>query len=262
MTYWPRCELEALRTPAHGAGVCPVCFNLIDRRAGLCRACRLTEQHLGAVLPISYALGRGALHARLAAYKRDADPFVSSALGSLAELLDRFLITHERCLAGGQAGFELVTVVPSSDRLRDRLHPLRRIVSELVGATRRRHLQLLAPGPRTPPPGRFSRERFRALDRLEGQRVLLVDDMWTTGASAQSAAATLLAAGASAVSAVVIGRYLTRDYAQNQARLQQLSGEFSWSRCAVCARREQLGAEEPRPRDAQTGLQTPPGLRA
>jgi orotate phosphoribosyltransferase len=58
--------------------------------------------------------------------------------------------------------------------------------------------------------------------------------MWTTGASAQSAAAALRDAGAEYVSAVVVGRYLNRDYADNQRRLAPLVGAFDWDVCVVC----------------------------
>jgi orotate phosphoribosyltransferase len=65
--------------------------------------------------------------------------------------------------------------------------------------------------------------------------VLLVDDMWTTGASAQSAGAALRDAGAGAIGAVVIGRYLNRDWRQNDRRLGGIRRPFDWGRCALDA---------------------------
>ena len=60
--------------------------------------------------------------------------------------------------------------------------------------------------------------RFTAVRALAGERVLLVDDIWTTGARAQTAAAALLAAGASTVAALVIGRFINPGFGDNAAR--------------------------------------------
>jgi orotate phosphoribosyltransferase len=83
-------------------------------------------------------------------------------------------------------------------------------------------------------PHRFDVERYEALADLRWQSVLLIDDTWTTGASAQSAAAALKAAGAGKVVAAVIGRHVNRDWHENDQRLRALP-DFAWSRCALCA---------------------------
>ena len=56
---------------------------------------------------------------------------------------------------------------------------------------------------RDPNPDRFSAERSTA-----GASVLLLDDTWVSGASAQSAAAALKRAGARHVAVVVLGRHV------------------------------------------------------
>lgn len=43
---------------------------------------------------------------------------------------------------------------------------------------------------------------------VAGRHVLVIDDVWTTGSNAQSAALTLRRAGAAAVSVLIIGRWL------------------------------------------------------
>lgn len=45
--------------------------------------------------------------------------------------------------------------------------------------------------------------------RLDGQHVLILDDVWTTGSNAQSAALAVRRAGAAAVSVMVVGRWLS-----------------------------------------------------
>jgi len=52
--------------------------------------------------------------------------------------------------------------------------------------------------------------RFRAGPQVAGAAVLLLDDTWASGASAQSAAAALKHAGARSVAVVVIGRHVNR----------------------------------------------------
>ena len=65
--------------------------------------------------------------------------------------------------------------------------------------------------------------------------MLLIDDTWTTGANAQSAAAALKSAGAERVAAVVIGRHLNREWHENDRRLRGITRPFDWDRCALCA---------------------------
>ena len=63
--------------------------------------------------------------------------------------------------------------------------------------------------------------------------MLLIDDTWTTGANAQSAAAALKSAGASKIAALVIGRHLHRDWSENDRRLKALRSPFDWDACAL-----------------------------
>jgi adenine/guanine phosphoribosyltransferase-like PRPP-binding protein len=67
---------------------------------------------------------------------------------------------------------------------------------------------------------------------LPATNVLLIDDTWTTGSNAQSAAFALKDAGASSVGFVVIGRYIVRDYEDHGARLDARPLPFRWETCA------------------------------
>jgi len=224
---------DGLLTPQSGPGVCRICFNLIDSGSRFCRACLVGEHHLDVVVPISYSVSGSGLHREIAAYKRYAEPFVGYAIRDLAAILECFLVLHELCLGAGQL-FDLVTTVPSSDRRRDRHNQLRRVVAELVPTVRARHRRLLTPSGVPADQRAFNPARYQALGSLRGQRVLLIDDMWTTGASAQSAGAVLRDAGASYVAAVVIGRHLNVQYSDNRRRLELLPRGFSWDNCVVC----------------------------
>lgn len=222
--------------PRRGPDVCGVCLNFTNGYAR-CYACAHEEQALDVVAPISYSVAREQLHHVLAAYKRISGEVARRLSVQLAAVLWRYLAKHEHCIAraAGTPSFELVTTVPSGDRERDERHPLRSIVGELAGPTRHRHERLLSRSAVMVGPRQYSREKYVARRRLDGQPVLLIDDTWTTGANAQSAAAALKGAGAGAVAAVVIGRHLNREWHENDRRLRGLSTPFDWSRCVLCA---------------------------
>ncbi len=247
---------DRLLAPRYGRGVCPRCLNLTLEDAELCRACATGEDHLAAVVPISYSVGGEWLHGVVASYKRDADPSVDDALLTLTEMCERFIPIHERCLAGaaGVADFDLVTTVPSSDARRDVHHPLRRIVGERVTVTRDRHERLLLRSDRPTVPRVQDPRRYLPARRLNGEAVLLIDDMWTSGASAQSAAAALLDGGAGVVAAIVIARHLNRGWHENNLRLRRLAVDaFDFGRCALCAHLPRASRQGPPPPSGASG---------
>jgi predicted amidophosphoribosyltransferase len=239
-----------LLPPRQGVDVCGECFNF-TRGFDRCFACGTTHSQVDTLVPISYSFFLGPLHHSLTVYKRASGLCAERASRELAGILGRFLSIHEDCVARavGRQGFDLVTTVPSSNRERDELHPLRRLVGESVAVTRGRYERVLRPAQAELVAHRFHPRRFQASRPLEGAAVLLIDDTWTTGASAHGAAAALKSAGAATVAAVVIGRYLNRDWHENERRLRELTGRFDWSVCSLCA--ESGPAEIPRAGEAR-----------
>ncbi len=222
--------------PRSGPDVCRRCFNF-TRGYEVCYACAHGEAWLDAIVPISYSVAREQLHHALARYKRLSGEVARRLRFELAAVLWRFLAEHERCAAAaiGVTAFELVATVPSGDPERDEHHPLRWMVGEVVEPTRGRYERVLRRSSVIVGPREFDAQKFDAVRRLDGQSVLLIDDTWTTGASAQSAAAALKAAGAGAVATVVIGRHLNREWHENDRRLRGIGRPFDWGRCALCA---------------------------
>ena len=223
-------------SPRAGPSVCATCFNLTDgyRR---CYACANQEAVIDAVGPISYSVAHEQLHHALASYKRLRGEVARRIGIQLAAVLWRYLDAHEPCAARavGADSFPIVTTVPSGDRQRDDRHPLRWIVADLVGPTRDRYERLLTRSATDVDPRAFDAGKYVALRELGGESVLLIDDTWTTGANAQSAAAALRAAGAGPIAAVVIGRHVNRGWRDNDARLGALERPFDWRRCVRCA---------------------------
>jgi predicted amidophosphoribosyltransferase len=227
---------NVLLGPRRGPDVCATCFNFTAGYAR-CWACAHSHTTLDAVAPISYSVAREQLHHALASYKRLNGDVARRLQAILAAILWRFLQDHEACVAGAAntKRFDLVTTVPSGDPTRDGRHPLRTIVGEIVGPTRERHQRLLRRTDKQAGPRTFSESKFEAIHRVPGQSVLLIDDTWTTGANAQSAAAALKAAGAERVAAVVIGRHLNREWHENDRRIRGIPRPFDWRACALCA---------------------------
>jgi predicted amidophosphoribosyltransferase len=221
--------------PRRGPDVCEVCFTF-TRGYARCYVCSRTEQSIDVIAPISYSIAGEQLHHALAAYKRLRGDVGRQLSVQLAAVLWRFLLAHEPCVAdaAGVECFQLVATVPSSDRVRDGDHPLRWIVGDVIGPTRERHERLLRRSELAVGARAFSREKFTAPRPLEGRSVLLVDDTWTTGSNAQSAAAALKAAGAGPIAVVVIGRHLKREWRENDRRLRGIRAPFDWTTCAVC----------------------------
>ena len=194
--------------PAGRPGVCAVCRGPAGPGYARCFQC---AQHdlLGrglladTVVPVSYAVKGTPLAASLWRYKswRSPDP---AARACLLALLLAFLHDHGRCVwrhAGMPAPGRLAVVPTGCGRPGP--HPLLALAAP--------YLRLpvtglvIRPGEqgRDPNPDRFISERT-------GPRasVLLLDDSWVSGASAQSAAAALKRAGARHVAVVVLGRHV------------------------------------------------------
>ena len=190
----------ACRGPAHPDYLhCFHCASHAERVPGL-----LAD----AVVPLSYALKGGRYAHDLWVYK-SALPGAGIARLSLLSLLLVFLRDHCACawrLAGGGAPTH-VAVVPST-RGRQGRHPLETLAAPVL-ALPWAHLAA-APQPEPPDPEDrdLSLRRFVVAGRLTGAHVLLLDDTWTTGSRAQSAAAALKLAGAARVAVVVLGRHL------------------------------------------------------
>jgi hypothetical protein len=223
------CNPLAAGTP----GVCGVCHTFTSGYA-TCYRCGHDPRFADVVVPISYSENFGQLHTYLAAYKRAPSPAARPVQMQLAAVLWRFLSGHEACIAraAGVSHFDLVTAVPSGAIGRDYRHPLRHIIGTIVGPTRDRFERLLTRSitpvaDRAVDPLKFSPTRD-----LAGEAVLLIDDTWTTGANAQSAAGALKTSGAGQVAVLTFGRHVNPEYGQNDARLRALP-TFDWDTCAL-----------------------------
>ena len=195
--------------PAGTPGICPVCRG--PARAGFARCYRCGGHDLllgpdllaDAVVPISYAVKGTAFAADLWRYKSWPAPS-AAARASLQVLLLAFLRDHGGCVwrHAGMAPPGRLAVVPTGCG-RPGPHPLLELTAPYLRLPVTR--LVIRPGEqgRDPNPDRYESERSGP-----GATVLLLDDSWVSGASAQSAAAALKRAGAGRVAVVVLGRHL------------------------------------------------------
>ena len=244
----------APRPAGSPAADCEVCRGPV--RPGFAR-CYQCDRHAlfgpallaDAVVPISYAIKGTPFADHLWRYKSVPVPSSSApppawppapallpapawARASVLALLLAFLTDHGPCVwqRAGMPPPGRLAVVPTGAG-RPGPHPLLRLVSpylRLPGCS----LALR--------PGRQGRDldldRFQVLARPAGASVLLLDDTWVSGASAQSAAAALKLAGARHVAVVVLGRHVNPDDAASAPLLAGLTAaRYDPSACAVHA---------------------------
>lgn len=151
---------------------------------------------------------------------------VTEHLNIVKGLVTHGLLNHSTCpgwLPGSPGHPTRWATVPSR---RGRLnHPLREMVAQLAGSSIEAPLQAQSTSNRA-----LSATSFVSTHNQAGQHVLLIEDTWTGGASAQSAAMAFKAAGAARVSTLIVARWIKPDWDQNGSFLDALP---DWSN-AVC----------------------------
>jgi hypothetical protein len=220
---------------AGGGGQCVVCHGPSGAGRPRCFHCDLHLVCAGdalasAVVPVALAVKGGEHARRLWQYKsaRLAAGVRARQAVMLRALLLVFLRDHAGCVwrAAGIAGPTHLAVVPTA-RGRPGVHPLR----ELIQAYLTLPWAELSAKPGGIQVRELDPDRFAA-GPLRGATVLLVDDTWTTGSSAQSAAMALRRAGASSVVTVVLGRHVSRSDAA-AAGIDPATMPFRPRSCAV-----------------------------
>jgi hypothetical protein len=165
--------------------------------------------------PLIYAIGGTQSATLLRHYKDDVNAATRRAHTLvIGRLLYLALMLHQRCIEDtiGRAVDHRV-VVPSLHH-RPGIHPLAALAGDLRATDDR---LALAAAPTARADRIVSGRQFVLTPEqdLSGRHILLIDDTWTTGSRARSAALTLRAAGAEDISVLVIGRWLAPEYDNN-----------------------------------------------
>jgi hypothetical protein len=193
---------------------CRTCRGPAPAGLARCYQCDLALTQAGelladAVAPIAYAVRGGPLAGDLWRYKSDRADAAESA-ARLRAMLAGYLSDHGESVwrAAGMPAVPGVAAVVPSGRGRLGGHPLLGLVRSCVDAP----LVGLSVAPRGAAHGRGVDPGWLRVDRpVTGADVLVVDDSWVSGGSAQSAAVALKLAGARRVAIVVIGRHVNPD---------------------------------------------------
>jgi ComF family protein len=189
-----------------GSAICPRC-SIPSLEGRTCQAC-LGNQHLIHTILAGYAF-EGPLRSALLAFKYRGQYRLAACLGEF--ILD--------ALEHRPLSIDLVAPVPLNPRrMRERGFNQSELLARTVAAPHQWQLDvaLLARIRDTPQQARLPARERRANvagafqvtrpQEVAGRRVLLVDDVTTTGATLDACAAPLLAAGAEGVWAVVAAR--------------------------------------------------------
>jgi hypothetical protein len=244
-------ENHLLPVLAAGPGVCRVCHTSNLEPYDTCYRCNENDGVLGqgadAVSFVALAVKHEQLARDLWVYKSDKPETIRRSVSAgLAAITWRWLSKHEQCLANavGIDEFEAVMTVPSAKGRVD--HPLESMVRDVIGQTKPRFQQLLRANPDLQSEHYAQHGQFvMSGDLVRGTPALLIDDTWTSGGHAQSAAQTLREAGAGPVGIVAIGRHFQRqperpeyrESAEAYYRRAKAQG-WSWDSCCLCAPEE------------------------
>lgn len=210
---------ELVAPPALTTGVCPRCRTWNDSSDSAdCGNCRDIAARLGRpAVPLSVAslyCKPSPLRDWLTCYKGridDSEPLIEAYIPIVRALLGRFIIERGQAIAAISGGLDGLVVVPSTERRGP--HPLEKVIGSLqldipvLPILRRGGGDL---GFRKP-----SREGYEVTDTSHAAlRVVVVDDVYTTGARINSATYALTRAGCTVGAALVIARRVNPGYSE------------------------------------------------
>jgi predicted amidophosphoribosyltransferase len=235
---------ELVAPPVDGhAETCWRCRTWTDRTTGECWNCAQNAQKLGIpAVPldlISLYIKDSQLREWLTCYKGRLDgsePLIPEYIDVVKALIARFFHEHgDRII--DRSPFDVITVVPSSSR--PGTHPLETLLNDLPLTLP--IATLLRRGPGELGFNKPSQDGFVSVESA-AQRVLLVDDVETTGARINSAAYALTAAGHEVAGAFVVARRVNLGYKGTTAFWEnQKAQTFLWANSPV-VNRQQRGA--------------------
>jgi predicted amidophosphoribosyltransferase len=205
---------ELVPVPGDADDVCPMCRSWRPRGQERCDNCDDALEDLSAacelVIPISLYSKPSPMRERLTNYKAGDHPDRRRYAREVAAILDRFFAEHGPALEALTDGWDAACVVPSESRPTP--HPLEVALDELPAAHVPPREVLLERDVGEVGHRVLSDHAYRVRKKVAGKAVLVLDDVYTTGGRAQSAASALSLAGARVAGIVVIARRVNPDW--------------------------------------------------
>lgn len=154
------------------------------------------------------------------------DPFDPRCVAIVRSMLGRYLLEHGDRLLEVAGGIDGIVVVPSTQRPPP--HPLEDLVDSLkLGLPR---WPMLERGAGTLGFRRPNQEGYRVIMSRKPSRLLLLDDVYTTGSRLNSAAAALSQDNHTTVTALVLARRINTGYSPEASKLwsDATASPFNW----------------------------------
>lgn len=213
-------KLELIAPPLTGvADVCPVCCDWSDSPP-TCTKCKGVEDAFGLhptpVIPITLYSKPSVVRDILTFYKDQRGPDDVGLPAVVAALFERFFATHGKALAERYGKADAAVVVPGKGD-RPPPHPLLVALRDLPAHSIPPLEDGLALGAGQIDRRAPRKDGYTVISEVAGKSIVLLDDVYTTGATAQSAAYALRAAGANVTAIVVAGRRLNPGWSPHVA---------------------------------------------